>query len=120
MKTFVTFLGRGRENAKTGYREATYRFPDGSTKTTAFFGLCTCRIHQARSDCYLRYKKQSMGSFSREPLPAEGEEEEARLEILDAETRGEIEQKHLDKVPELICRAVGSEVIPQLNSLWRR
>ena len=27
MKTFVTFLGRGRENKTTGYRETTYEFP---------------------------------------------------------------------------------------------
>ena len=39
MKTFVTFLGRGRDSKTTGYREATYEFPNGAQKTTAFFGL---------------------------------------------------------------------------------
>ena len=113
MKTFVTFLGRGRENAKTGYREATYRFPDGSTKTTAFFGLALAEYIKPDRIVILGTKSSQWGVLV-ENLAAEGEEEEARLEILDAETRGEIEQKHLDKVPELICRAVGSEVVPQL------
>lgn len=37
--TLVSFLGRARQAPKTGYRPATYRFPDGSQQTTPFFGL---------------------------------------------------------------------------------
>ena len=39
MHTLVSFLGRGRDNPTSGYREATYRFADGTTATTPFFGL---------------------------------------------------------------------------------
>ena len=113
MKTFVTFLGRGRENAKTGYREATYRFPDESTKTTAFFGLALAEYIKPDRIVILGTKSSQWGVLV-ENLAAEGEEEETRLEILEAETSGEIEQKHLDKITALICRAVGSEVVPQL------
>ncbi|MEW5890008.1 MAG: hypothetical protein AB1768_13400 [Pseudomonadota bacterium] len=35
----VTFLGKGRENPTTGYREATCRFPDGIERCTPFLGL---------------------------------------------------------------------------------
>ena len=113
MKTFVTFLGRGRENAKTGYREATYKFPDESTKTTAFFGLALAEYIKPDRIVILGTKSSQWGVLV-ENLAAEGEAEEARLEILDAETKGEIEQKHLDKVTELICRAVGPKVVPRL------
>ena len=55
MRTFVTFLGRGRENPETGYRKATYKFPDGSHETTAFFGLALANyINPPR---YLGYKQ---------------------------------------------------------------
>jgi hypothetical protein len=30
--TLVTFLGRGRDDPQTGYRQATYRFDDGAHK----------------------------------------------------------------------------------------
>ena len=43
MKTFVTFLGKGRENPETGYRKTTYKFPDSSHETTAFFGLALAK-----------------------------------------------------------------------------
>ena len=46
MHTLVTLLGKGRENARTGYREATYRFPDGSEQRTPFFGLALTRYLQ--------------------------------------------------------------------------
>lgn len=38
-KTLVSFLGRARQDTKTGYRQARYRFPDGQELTTAFFGV---------------------------------------------------------------------------------
>ena len=37
-----------------------------------------------------------------------------RLEILDAETKGGVEQKHLDSVVNLMGRAVNCEVVPRL------
>ena len=113
MKTFVTFLGRGRENPKTGYREATYKFPDGSTKTTAFFGLALAEYIKPDRIVILGTKSSQWGVLV-ENLAAEGEAEDTRLEIFEAEAIGEIEQEHLDKVTNLISGAIGCEVVPRL------
>ena len=115
MKTFVTFLGRGRENKTTGYRETTYEFPDKSTKTTAFFGLALAEYINPDRIVILGTNSSQWGVLV-ENFAVEGEEEGARLEILDAETRGEVEQKHLDEVTNLMCRAIGCEVVPRLIS----
>ncbi len=37
--TLISFLGKGRADAKTGYRSATYRFDEGFVRTVPFFGL---------------------------------------------------------------------------------
>lgn len=113
MRTFVTFLGRGRENPETGYRKATYKFPDGSHETTAFFGLALANYINPDRLVILGTNSSQWGVLL-ENLAAEGEEEEARLEILDAETRGGVEQKHLDRVVNLMRRAIDYEVVPRL------
>ena len=113
MRTFVTFLGKGRENETTGYRKATYEFPDNSTKTTAFFGLALTEYIKPDRTIILGTSSSQWGVLI-ENLAAEGEEEVARLEILDAETRGEVEQEHLANITNLMSRAVGCEVVPRL------
>lgn len=113
MKTFVTFLGKGREDKITGYRKTTYQFPDKSTKETAFFGLALAAYIKPERVVILGTNSSQWGVLV-ENLAAEGEEEEARLEILDAEPRGEIEQEHLNKIASLMSRSVGCEVVPRL------
>lgn len=113
MKTFVTFLGKGREDPKTGYREATYRFPDGSTKTTAFFGLALAEYIKPDQIVILGTKSSQWGVLV-ENLVTAGEAEDTQLEIFEAEAIGEVEQKHLDKITNLISGAIGSEVVPRL------
>lgn len=44
--TLVTFLGKGRVDAATGYRSATYQFPDRRRRTTPFFGLALTEVLQ--------------------------------------------------------------------------
>jgi CRISPR-associated Csx2 family protein len=113
MKTLVTFLGRGRENRDTGYRETTYEFPDGSKTTTAFFGPALAKHINANRIVILGTKSSQWGVLV-ENLAAEGEEEDARLDLMEAETEGVIEQKHLEKVVVLIKKAVGCEIVPCL------
>lgn len=113
MKTFVTFLGKGREDKITGYRKATYQFPDKSTKETAFFGLALAAYIKPERVVILGTNSSQWGVLV-ENLAAEGDEEEARLEIFDAEPRGEIEQEHLNKIANLMSRSVGCEVVPRL------
>lgn len=112
MNTFVTFLGRGREDVKTGYRETTYRFPD-EARTTAFFGLALAEYIKPDRIVILGTNSSQWGVLV-ENFAAEGEEEEARLELLDAETKGEIEQEHLNNVASLMRRAIRCEVVPRL------
>lgn len=113
MKTFVTFLGRGRENKTTGYRKATYKFPGGSEKTTAFFGLALAEHVQPDRIVILGTCSSQWGVLV-ENLASVGKQEEARLELIDAETKGAVGQGHLDNITHLMCEAVDCKVVPRL------
>ena len=110
MKTLVTFLGRGRENTDTGYRETTYEFPNGSKATTAFFGPALAKHIKADRLVILGTKSSQWGVLV-ENFAAEGEEEDARLALMDAETEGIVKQEHLEKVVDLIRKQVGCKEI---------
>ena len=118
MKTFVTFLGRGRDSKTTGYREATYEFPNGPPKTTAFFGLALAEYIQPDRIVILGTSRSQWGVLV-ENLASAGEEEDARLELIDAETQGTVSQKHLDNVTRLMCEAVDCKVVPRLIPFGR-
>ena len=120
--TLVTFLGKNRESKDTGYRKTVYRFPDGTKDETAFFGLALSR--------YLsRYLKLDtiviLGTCSSqwgvlvEHLAEEGEDEDARLQLIDAEVAGAVEQPLLDRLAPLLMRAVGFNVSPRLISFGK-
>ena len=120
--TLVTFLGKSRESKDTGYRKTVYRFPDGTKDETAFFGLALPR--------YLsRYLKLDtiviLGTCSSqwgvlvEHLAEEGEDEDARLQLIDAEVAGAVEQPLLDRLAPLLMRAVGFNVSPRLISFGK-
>ena len=112
MKTLVTFLGRGRESKDTGYRETTYKFPDGPPKTTAFFGPALAEYIKADRIVILGTKSSQWGVLVENLVEAvAGEEEEAIIELMDAETKGNINEEHLDKVVTLIKKAVGREAV---------
>ena len=113
MKTLVTFLGRGRDNTNTGYRETTYEFPDGSRKTTAFFGPALADYIKVERIVILGTNSSQWGVLV-ENHASTGEEEEARLELLDAEPKGEITENHLQKVVPLIEKTINCEIVPCL------
>ena len=113
MKTLVTFLGRGRESRQTGYRETTYEFPDRSQTTTAFFGPALAEHVQADRIIILGTNSSQWGVLV-ENFVAEGEEEEARIELMDAEPEGRITKEHLQKIAPLIKNTVGRPVVPCL------
>ena len=113
MKTLVTFLGRGRDNKNTGYRETTYEFPNGSKKTTAFFGPALADYIGVDRIVILGTNSSQWGVLV-ENHASEGEEEEARLELWDAEPKGEITQNHLQKVVPLIEKTINCEIVPCL------
>ena len=48
MTTLISFLGKTRPDPATGYQRARYRFDDGQTVQTAFFG--SALMQQLRPD----------------------------------------------------------------------
>lgn len=111
--TLVTFLGKGRDNRTTGYREALYRFPDGTERRTPFFGLALADHLQPDRLVILGTRGSQWGVLV-ENLAAEGEEEEARIALLDAETEAQVDQSLLDTLAPLLTRTVGRAVSPRL------
>ena len=39
MTMLISFLGRSQLDSKGGYREASYRLPDGAVRSARYFGL---------------------------------------------------------------------------------
>lgn len=113
MHSLVTFLGKGRDDPKTGYRKALYRFPDGAERETAFFGRALAD-HLVPDRLVVLGTSGSMWGVFVENLAAEGEEEEARLQLLDAESSASVEQPLLDRLAPLMSRAAEREVAPRL------
>lgn len=114
--TLVTFLGRA--DPRIGYRETTYRFPDGALDKTNFFGLALAKSLQP--DCLVVLgTRSSMWGGLVEHVAAEGEEEDARIALLDAEAQGSVDQALLDRLTNVLRRAAGREVVPRLIPFGR-
>ena len=113
MSALVTFLGKSRVDPETGYQRITYRFPDGRTENTAFFGLALSGYLDVEAIVILGTRGSQWGVLV-ENLATEGDEEELRLTLLDAESRDGVEQELLDELKPLMSRAVGCRVIPRL------
>lgn len=110
MHTLVSFLGRGRSDPKTGYREATYRFSDGSIATTPFFGLALAQ-HLNPNVLILLGTAGSMWDVLVENLPGLGDAEEGlRLELMDAVAAGRVTNSLLERAQPLIERTAGRRV----------
>ena len=119
--TLVTLLGKAgkaRESKTTGYSETIYHFPDGTEDQTTFFGLALSRHLEPTAVVILGTRGSQWGVLV-EHLAAEGDDEEARLQLLDAEANECVEQALLDRLAPLMGRAVGREVIPRLIPFGR-
>ena len=97
MITLLTFLGKSRIDPDTGYKKATYRFPDGRTEQTAFFGLALSDYLAVDATVILGTRGSQWGVLV-ENLATEGDEEELRITLLDAEKREAVEQSALGPV----------------------
>lgn len=111
--TLVTILGRSRESRDTGYRKTTYRFPDGTRDETAFFGLALARRLRPDSIVILG-TRGSQWSVLVEHLAEEGDEEETRLELIEAEVARAVDAPLLEKAAPLMKWGVGCDVRPRL------
>ena len=116
--TLVTFLGKGRDNVRTGYREACYRFDNGTERRTPFFGLALTEQLQPDTLVILGTRGSQWGVLV-ENLALEGEDEEARIALMDAETHAQIDQPLIDRVTPLLTRAVRKPVTPRLIAYGR-
>lgn len=109
--TLVTFLGKGRDGPQTGYRSATYRFPDGSERTTPLFGFALAE-HLGVDTLVVLGTSASQWGVVVEQL-AEREEERI-IHLMDAESAATVNQAMLDDVADLMSSGVGLSVVPRL------
>lgn len=106
MTTLVSFLGKNIGDPKTGYREATYRFPDGREIQTPFFGLAMTEVI-APDRVVILGTAGSMWEVLIEHLAAETEAEEIRLALMDAAQRATVDAAMLEQVRPLVERRLG-------------
>ncbi|MXX09843.1 MAG: TIGR02221 family CRISPR-associated protein [Nitrospira sp. SB0677_bin_15] len=113
--TLVTFLGKGRENRETGYRKTRYRFP-GEVEPrpeTAFLGLELAKYLKPDVLVILGTSGSQWGVLM-ENLALEGQEEEKRICLMDAEATATVEQQTLDGLTDVLSGATGYNVMPML------
>ncbi len=110
--TLVTFLGKGQDNKRTGYRPATYCFPDNSEKETPFFGLALADYLDADRLVILGTSGSQWGVLV-ENLAERGEEERI-LNLIEAEIANTVDQGMLDDLADVMSRATGRTVLPRL------
>jgi CRISPR-associated Csx2 family protein len=116
--TLVSFLGKSQINSQTGYRPATYCFADGVERASPFFGLAL-RDQLKPTRMVLLGTAGSMWDVLIEHLAAEGADEDARLELMEAARGARVEQALLERVAPLLERALGLPVQPRLISYGR-
>jgi CRISPR-associated Csx2 family protein len=116
--TLVSFLGRSRSAAGTGYRTATYRFADGQEHTTPFFGLALKTV-LGPDRLVLLGTSGSMWDVLIEHLATEGADEDLRLQLIEAVTDETVTQALLQRVTPLAERALGLPCHLQLISYAR-
>ncbi|WP_028324735.1 TIGR02221 family CRISPR-associated protein [Desulfatirhabdium butyrativorans] len=113
--TLIGFLGRGALDAKTGYRKTKYRFPDGIIRETPFFSMALLQylkadIENPPDGMVLLGTEGSMWGVLAESLAKTGENEEARLQLYEAETRGRVTEEILASIQPIADRAFGCPV----------
>jgi CRISPR-associated Csx2 family protein len=104
--TLVSFLGRARQDRSTGYRTATYRFADGTERTTPFFGLALAQALRPER-LVLLGTAGSMWDVLVEHLATAGQDEDVRLDLLEACTEQRVDADLLARITPLVQRAVG-------------
>ena len=99
--TLVSFLGKARLDPNTGYRTANYQFEDGSQATTPFFGLAL-KDHLSPDRLVLLGTRGSMWDVLIEHLSSAGQDEDLRLQLMDAAASSGVTQALLDRVTPLV------------------
>jgi len=114
MTTQISFLGKSQIDNRTGYRTARYRFPDGSTAETAFFGLALAgKLHPQR--LVLLGTSGSMWDTlvenqAPDDRPEQPNLEQPRLELMDAVRADAVNDAHLAPLAPLVEARIGCPV----------
>jgi CRISPR-associated Csx2 family protein len=105
--TLVTFLGKGQGGAQPGYSEATYEFPNGDRRTTKFFGLALAEHLQPDRIVILGTRGSMWGVLVEDGFTGGDNigDEEARLELFEAERAEKVDQSLLDRVKPVMQQA---------------
>lgn len=115
MHALITFLGKGRNDLQTGYRETTYQFDqfENSKETTPYFGLALAKQTQTDQIILLGTASSMWDVFLEEQL-TENKQEELRLELMDRVQSASVDQDLLDRVAPLLNKATGLLIQPVL------
>ena len=116
--TLVTFLGRTPRTDAGGYRQATYRFPNGFERRSAYFGL-TLTEYLKPDRVVILGTPGSMWSVLVEDMATQGDGEGARIELMEAEEQQAVSRELLDRIEPLMRRAIGCDVAPRLIPFGR-
>ena len=112
-RTLVTILGKAQgRDGDAGYREATYRFPDGTEDRSAFFGLSLAR-HLQPDTIVILGTASSMWSVLVENLAEDRNDEHARA-LMEAEKDGKVSQDMLNRSRASMERAMNVTMRPTL------
>ncbi|MDA3877023.1 MAG: TIGR02221 family CRISPR-associated protein, partial [Halothiobacillus sp.] len=109
----LTVLGKSSYNPKTGYREATYQFPDGSQRKTPYFGLALADYLKPDAIIILG-TAGSMWGVMLEHYATEGDNEHLRIELIEAEANANVTQELLDRLTPLLTQVLGYAITPRL------
>ena len=111
MTTLVSLLGRARAHPDTGYRTATYRFPDGDERTGPFFGLLLAE-HLGAERLVILGTAGSMWDVLVEHLARTepGRDEDERLALYEAAQAQVVTEEHLARLQPLVEGALGRRV----------
>ncbi len=112
MSVLISLLGRARMDPDTGYRAATYRFPDdGRERSGPFFGLLLAE-HLAVERLIVLGTAGSMWDVLVEHLARAqpGREEDERLELYEAAQAQAVTEHHLARLQPLAESITGRRV----------
>jgi CRISPR-associated Csx2 family protein len=106
MKIQISFLGKARQDPKTGYRPACYRFDNQTAVKTAFFGPGLASIVQP-DRFYILGTAGSMWDVLLEAQGGQDASENARLELWDKANRNEVDDALLAGFEPLVSARLG-------------
>lgn len=111
MTTLISFLGKSQLDSSSGYRRARYRFPDGSERETAYFGLALAN-HLRVNHVILLGTASSQWDLLVENVVGDDAEEELRIELFDAVRAEAVSESFLQRLAPLLERKLVCSVQP--------